>query len=160
MKPILLGALCALLLPLSAQGQPKAQAADEKPAAVIVDQVIAVVNNTVVLDSELRMRVAPMVADLSEIEDLRERKRRRTKIVAQLLDEMIHDELMIQAANEAKLEVAGKEIQNALEEIKKQNKLDDEGLKRFLEPLLFVRVDNSGFGGLSHYITLNRPRDG
>jgi parvulin-like peptidyl-prolyl isomerase len=99
---------------------------------LIVDKTVAIVNDTVILDSELRTRVTPLVADLEQIADERERQRRGEKIREQMLDEMIDEELIVQAATEAKLEVTAKEIQSALEEIKKQNNLDEEGLKRAL----------------------------
>ena len=105
---------------------------DHRSKALVVDKTVAVVNDSVILQSELRMRVAPLVADLTEITDEKERARRRNKIVEQVLDDMINEELIVQAADEAKLEVTAKEIQSALEEIKKQNKLDDDGLKRAL----------------------------
>jgi peptidyl-prolyl cis-trans isomerase SurA len=77
-------------------------------------------------------RVAPLSADLEGVSDTGERKRRKDKLKSQVLDEMVNEELIIQAANESKLEVAAKEVQNALEEIKKQNSLDDNQLAEAL----------------------------
>lgn len=138
-SPMLLAALGLILLGKgTAFGQPEkrdhrpvaSKASDSK--AFLVDRVIAVVNDEIILRSELMVRVAPLIGDLSEISDAHERDRRRGKIKEQVLDDMINEELMVQAAVEAKLEVSAREVQNALEEIKKQNKLDDAGLKQAL----------------------------
>ncbi len=138
-SPILLAAFGLILLAnATAFGQPEkrdhrsvaSKAGDGK--AFLVDRVIAVVNDDIILRSELMIRVAPLIGDLSEISDEHERDRRRAKITEQVLDDMINEELMVQAAVEAKLEVSAREVQNALEEIKKQNKLDDAGLKQAL----------------------------
>ena len=112
-------------------------AADRKTVAkpnkrVLIDRVVAIVNNAVILNSELTTRVGQMSADLSSIRDAKARTRRRQQLVGQVLDEMIGEELVVQAAIEAKLEVKPAEITAALDEIKKQNKLDDAGLARAL----------------------------
>ena len=74
----------------------------------------------------------PLLADLQNIADERERMRRQKKLKGQLLEEMISEELIVQAARESKLKVEPKETQAAVEEIKKQNNLDDEGLEQAL----------------------------
>lgn len=98
----------------------------------LVDKVVAVVNESVILSSELRMRVAPLAAELQNVSDKRERARRQSKLESGALDDMINEELIHQAAVESKLEVSAKEVQNALEEIKRQNKLDDNQLAEAL----------------------------
>jgi parvulin-like peptidyl-prolyl isomerase len=109
---------------------------DRKPVKagerLSVDRVVAVINDAVILNSEMMRRVAPLSAELEGVSDTGERKRRKDKLKSQVLDEMVNEELIIQAANESKLEVAAKEVQNALEEIKKQNTLDDNQLAEAL----------------------------
>jgi len=97
-----------------------------------VDRVVAVVNDAVILSSEMMRRVAPLSADLENVSDTAERKRRKDKLKSQVLDEMVNEELIVQAANESKIDVAAKEVQSALEEIKKQNTLDDNQLAEAL----------------------------
>lgn len=104
-----------------------------KPAArshrrQIVDRVVAVVNDAVILKSELRRRAAPLAAELDSVADRIERERRLAKLEGDVLDDMVNEELIAQAAAEAKLEVEAKEVDAALGEIKKQNKLSDEQL--------------------------------
>jgi peptidyl-prolyl cis-trans isomerase SurA len=97
-----------------------------------VDRVVAVVNDAVILHSEMMRRVAPLSSELENVSDTAERKRRKDKLKSTVLDEMINEELIVQAAAESKVEVAAKEVQNALEEIKKQNSLDDNQLAEAL----------------------------
>ena len=99
---------------------------------LVVDKVVAIVNDAIILHSELMRRVAPLTADLNEVADPRERKRRQDKLKSQVLEEMVNEELIVQAAGESKLEVSAKEVQSALEEIKKQNNLDDNQLAEAL----------------------------
>ena len=99
---------------------------------VVLDRVVAVVNDAVVLESDLYSRILPLLGDLQNIADERERARRQKKLMSQILEEMISEELIVQAAKEAKLKVERKEITAAVEEVKKQNKLDDSGLSQAL----------------------------
>jgi peptidyl-prolyl cis-trans isomerase SurA len=115
-----------------ALGQPKA--GDPDPTGVktsragkkvIVDRVVAVVNDAIILDSELQGRMLPVFADAEQITDPKERARRIQKLTTQMLDDMIDEELVVQAAEEAKIEIEPAEVNAALDEIKKQNDLDD-----------------------------------
>ena len=116
-----------------ALGQPEAVDDDKgESQGILLDRVVAVIDNAIVLQSELYTRVMPMIADLDQITDERERTRRTTQMTRQILDEMVNEELIVQAAVEAKLEVDPKEITAALDEIKTQNKLDDAGLAQAL----------------------------
>lgn len=122
----------------AALAQPTSQPASGKAAAgkqerrLILDRVVAVVQEAIILQSELETRMAPFAAELESITDPRERARRKSKLTSQMLEEMISEELIVQAAQEAKLDVEPKEIAAAVQEIKQQNKLDDEGLKQAL----------------------------
>jgi peptidyl-prolyl cis-trans isomerase SurA len=105
--------------------------ADDKPpkASVIqrvsVDRVVAIVNDAVILHSELELRIAPVRAAVMELPDLGERARRLTKLQSQLLDEMVNDELMLQAAVAAKITVEPSELQSTIDFIKERHKMDD-----------------------------------
>ncbi|WP_428269659.1 peptidylprolyl isomerase [Haliangium sp.] len=142
-----LAALVAAGLAAPAPAWAQAAAPDKTPVAkavagkdadepggdfLLLDRVAAVVNDSIVLESELKARMAPLLAGLESISDARERARRQDKLMAQMLDDMIAEELVVQAAREAKLEVGKREIDAALDEIKRQNDLDDAGLKAAL----------------------------
>ena len=104
----------------------------QKSQRFVLDRVAAVINNAVILESELHVRLLPLSGDLQKISDERERNRRRKKLLSQILEDMISEELIVQAARDAKLKVEPKEINAAIDEIKKQNNLDDSGLKQAL----------------------------
>jgi peptidyl-prolyl cis-trans isomerase SurA len=116
--------------------QPNAAPAGSKPAAsspnrgakLKVDYVVAIVNDAIILNSELEARRVPVLTEAQQIADPKERERRIAKLTSQVLDEMVNDELEVQAAEAAKIEVESSEVQAALDEIKQQNNLDDAGL--------------------------------
>jgi peptidyl-prolyl cis-trans isomerase SurA len=118
------------------KGKGKAEKADSprKPGGkkMVVERVVAVVNDAIILDSELRARMLPMMSEAEEIADLKERERRLAKIQSQALDDMVNEELIVQAAEAAKIDIDSTEVQAALDEIKSQNKLDDAGLAKVL----------------------------
>lgn len=105
---------------------------DQRANRVVIDRVIAVVNDAIVLESELAVRVLPLLADLDSVTDPREKARRQQKIAEQMLADMVNEELIVQSAVEARLDVDAKEIKAAVDEIKQQNNLDDKGLAQAL----------------------------
>jgi len=116
--------LAALLVTTSvASAQKKVAKRDRK--VYVVDRVVAVVNDSVVLASELDVRLLPLVGDVEGISDPEERRRRLDKLRGQMLDDMVNEELIVQAAVEARIEVEVADVNSALDEIKKQNKLTD-----------------------------------
>jgi parvulin-like peptidyl-prolyl isomerase len=97
-----------------------------------VEYVVAVVNDSIILNTELETRRMPTLSEAAQITDPKERERRIAKLTSQVLDEMINEELIVQAAEAAKIEVESNEVQAALDEIKQQNNLDDAGLSAAL----------------------------
>lgn len=108
--------------PPQSSGQPK----------VIAERVVAIVNDAVILESELEARELPLLGQLDNITDPAERERRLGKLRGQVLDDMVNEELIVQAGEQAKIEVESSEVQAALDEIKQQNGLDDAGLQQLL----------------------------
>lgn len=132
MGPTVVRHVCAWVFAVLAVCVAAGHARADDKSRTIVDKVVAVVNEAVILSSELRMRVAPLAAELQSVSDRRERERRHSKLESGALEDMVNEELIHQAAVESKLEVSAKEVQNALEEIKRQNKLDDNQLAEAL----------------------------
>jgi parvulin-like peptidyl-prolyl isomerase len=115
---------CAVLVPYVASAD-----APKKPAQkVVADRIAAVVDDSVILISELDQRMMPLRIDAMKIDNVDERARRLQKLALQTLDEMINDELVLHAALAAKLTVDPSEVQSTLDYIKKENKLDDQQL--------------------------------
>ena len=131
--------IALLLLVLSVGVTSVAAAGDDKKATsrnagqkIELERVVAIVNDAIILQSELDARLTPVRAEAEQITDLGERKRRLAKLASQVLDEMVNEELIVQAAAAAKIEVESSEVQAALDEIKQQNNLDDAGLAQAL----------------------------
>ena len=99
---------------------------------IIFERVVAVINDSIVLRSELEARMVPVIGEAQQIADPKERERRIDKLRGQVLDEMVNEELIVQAAEAAKIEVESTEVQAALDEIKSSNNLDDAALAQVL----------------------------
>ena len=106
--------------------------ADAHAGKRVVERVVAVVDGNIILASELEQQLAPMRAQAEQIADPKERERRIGKLHAQVLEEMIAEELIIQAAEAAKIAIDPEEVRAAIEDVKQQNKLDDAGLAQAL----------------------------
>jgi parvulin-like peptidyl-prolyl isomerase len=113
-------------------GVAHAQKSPNAGKKVQLERVVAVVNDSIILQSELDARLLPVQAQAAQIQDPVEQRRRLAKLSTQVLDEMVNEELMVQAADAAKIEVDSSEVQAALDEIKQQNNLDDAGLAQAL----------------------------
>jgi peptidyl-prolyl cis-trans isomerase SurA len=115
-----------------AQPQPREQRSPNAGKKFQIERVVAVVNDSIILQSELEARLLPLQAQAAQIADPVEQRRRLAKMSSQVLDEMVNEELMVQAAESAKVEVDSSEVQAALDEIKQSNNLDDAGLAQAL----------------------------
>jgi parvulin-like peptidyl-prolyl isomerase len=132
--------LLLALVPVVALAAPDDKA--EKPAEktkspnagkkIIFERVVAVINDSIILRSELEARMVPVIGEAQQIADPKERERRIDKLRSQVLDEMVNEELIVQAAEAAKIEVESAEVQAALDEIKSSNNLDDAALAQVL----------------------------
>lgn len=114
-----------VLVPYVAGAQAPAK---PRPTKVVADRIAAVVNDQVILVSELDQRMLPLRAEAAQIPDQAERDRRVAKLAVQVLDEMIADELVLQAGVAAKLTVDEQEVNAAIDYIKQQNKMSDDQL--------------------------------
>ena len=137
---ILLSIVFGALVPVVATAAPedKAEKPPEKTKSpnagkkIIFERVVAVINDSIVLRSELEARMVPVIGEAQQIADPKERERRIDKLRGQVLDEMVNEELIVQAAEAAKIEVESSEVQAALDEIKSSNNLDDAALAQVL----------------------------
>ncbi|MGE0547276.1 MAG: peptidylprolyl isomerase [Kofleriaceae bacterium] len=130
---VLVAVLAALLWPVTSFAAPDAKPASPNAGKkIIFERVVAVINDAIILRSELDARMIPVIGEAQQIADPRERERRIDKLRGQVLDEMVNEELIVQAASEAKIEVESSEVQAALDEIKSSNNLDDAGLAQVL----------------------------
>ena len=98
-----------------------------------MDGVIAVVNQDVVLRSELDRRVASFQESLQSVPDLAERSRRRIELTRQVLGAIIDERLFTQEAGRMGLSATDEDVDRAIVQVKSQNNLDDPGLAKALQ---------------------------
>lgn len=118
-------ALAALALFLPATGAASDEGEDGGGQALLVDRVAAIVGDDVILESDVKARAGPMLSDVEGIADADERERRRADVVERVLDQMIEEELMMQAAGQANVEISDQEIDQAIREVRSQNNLGE-----------------------------------
>lgn len=92
--------------------------------AETVDRIVAVINDSVITQSELNA-VAASASDKFNPEDKKDAKK-MADLKAGVLDAIIEQKLVKQASDKAGIEVSEKEIDNAVEEVKKQNNMPQE----------------------------------
>lgn len=119
-------------LPSRATAQSTPLADNKAKPGLVLDKVSAVVNDKIILHSDVMARFAPMIPTLDQIPDARERKRRKAKFQSDLLNELVNEELISEAAREQGLKIEQREVQASIDEIKKQNNLDDNQLAEAL----------------------------
>ena len=107
-----------LLLSGPARGQKK------QPGWVEDDRIVAVVNQDVILASEVARRVVPLSPGPG--------KPPPAGAERQVVEQMIDEALLTQEAIRARIEVPSADVDGAIQQIKQQNQLDDAGLLKAL----------------------------
>ena len=106
--------------------------AAKAPAPIVIERVLAVVGDAIVLESEVGLRAAPLVAELEEQLSPSDRQRRVRALLRQVLEELVDEELITQAAAEAELEVTAEEVDRAIDDVRRSNKMTDAQLTEAL----------------------------
>lgn len=105
---------------------------DRTANARVVERIAAVVDNEVLLASEVEERAAPFMAQIAGITDQAQRAARASAVRHEVLDRLIDDQLIFSKAKELKLNVSSEEVDRSIEGIKKDHSLSDEQLKQAL----------------------------
>ncbi len=102
--------------------------------AVIVDRIVAVVNNDVITLSELDQAAAPLYQKvLKEVQDPLERQRLIKRIRKEVLQQLINSRLVDQEVKRLHITVSDQEIEQFIQNFRKQQGLEDEqAFQRFL----------------------------
>jgi parvulin-like peptidyl-prolyl isomerase len=100
--------------------------------ARVVEKVAAVVGSNIVLASEVEEKVTPLMAEVNRMTDPNKRAARAAALRREALERLIDDELILQQATELKLSISSEQVDASIEEIKKQNNIDDEQLRQAL----------------------------
>ena len=101
-------------------------------ASKVLDRVVAVVNDDIILESEVEQFALPMLrgpVDTSTPDG----KKQWDEIKRKALDNLIESKLVQEQAVELKLQVTNEEVERAMDEVKKQNNLTDEQFKQALQ---------------------------
>lgn len=101
------------------------------PSWAVVDRIVAIVNQEVIMLSELDHWTDPLREEI-QTDDRLEKKERLQALRREVLDRLIEERLIDQEAKRAGIKVTKKEIEAALEEIKERNHLSQEELERAL----------------------------
>jgi peptidyl-prolyl cis-trans isomerase SurA len=112
---VLLAAL-ALLAPAAAR-------------AKLIERVAAVVNEDIILLSELNERLRPLLPQLQQIQDQTSRQQKLEELKRQALQVMIDEELIRQEAGKLKLTVSEKDLELAISDVMKKNNLTRDQLE-------------------------------
>jgi len=97
--------------------------------ARVVEKIAAVVNNEIVLASEVEERATPFMRQIAGITNQAERQARAEALRKEVLDRLIDDVLIEQQAREFKQTVSSEEIDRSIEGIKNDHSLTDEQLR-------------------------------
>jgi peptidyl-prolyl cis-trans isomerase SurA len=112
------------------------QAAPNRPATpagtTIVERVLVRVNGEIFTQSQLTRRQIDVVREMEGVTDAN-LEERIASITPELLVKAVDDLLLVQHARELGFTFSQEQFNSAIENIKKQNKLDDAGLKAALE---------------------------
>jgi peptidyl-prolyl cis-trans isomerase SurA len=100
--------------------------------ARLVEKVAAVVGDNIILASEVEEKAAPLLAEANRIPDPAKRSARATELRREVLDKLIDDELILQQAADLKLSISPEQVDQSIEEIKRQNNITDEQLREAL----------------------------
>jgi parvulin-like peptidyl-prolyl isomerase len=129
---IALGAL-AVVFVLSALSERSA-------SGVIVERVVAVVNDDVILLSEVNERVRPFLKKIMRIRDEKAQERALRRVQRQQLGQLIEEKLILAEAARRKLKVSDAEVNRAIQSVMKQNDVSYEELMEALEAQGFSRA--------------------
>ena len=123
-----LGALVATMLLVFA-ATAKASAATE-----VIDRIVAVVNEDIILLSELQDRMKPYVQRIHQQGfDLEKERKMLFQVREDMLNRLVDEKLTDQEIKRKDIKVDDDQIDSTIENIKKANAFTDEDLRRFLE---------------------------
>jgi len=96
-----------------------------------VDRIVAVVNQEIITLSEVEKLISPLVAEIREGSPL-ERRGRINELSRMALEKLIEEKLIDQEAKKSGIKVAAKEVDGAIEEIRRRNSITQEDLEKVL----------------------------
>lgn len=132
----------ALALALLFAAQPEAEAA-------VVERIVAVIGDKAILLSDLRKRSEPGLVQIYQtVPPGAQRNAAISQLYRAILDRLVDEELELRAAQQSKITVSAREIDEALERVAKQNKLT--------VPALLIEAQRGGLDERSYRDELRR----
>lgn len=108
-------------------------------AAEVIEHVAAVVNDQIVLLSDLRRRAAPFLEQaLTGANSQNERVSRVKQLYKRLLRQLVDEELIEQASRKAHVSVTGSEVDQAIDNVRRQNQLSEDAFWQAVRAQGFV----------------------
>lgn len=102
-------------------------------SAQVVDRVVAVVNGELITLFDLNEKLKPFLERFQGRQIKNEDKKDILKLKKDVLDKMIEDILLRQQADEYGIEVSDMEVDNRIRQVKAQNGIDEQELKKKLK---------------------------
>jgi peptidyl-prolyl cis-trans isomerase SurA len=101
---------------------------------VVVDRVVAVIEDEVITLRELETKAEPFLAQLSKYPDKEQRQTKAKEIMRQVLDNEIAEKIVAREieANKDRLGVTDKDVDRTIDEVLKMNHIDRDGLQATL----------------------------
>jgi peptidyl-prolyl cis-trans isomerase SurA len=128
MRQLYVAILIAVCLPVLTTS------ASATAAAELIDRIVAVVNEDIILLSELNERMAPYVQRIRQQGfELDEERRMLFKIREEMINRMVDEKLTDQEIKRYDIQVDETDIDNTIERMKVANAFTDEDLRRFLQ---------------------------
>jgi peptidyl-prolyl cis-trans isomerase SurA len=99
----------------------------------IVDRVVAVVNDEVILLSDLNVMLNPFISRLGEYQYSQQQQEQLAyRLREEILNQLINEKLTDQQIKKHGIEISKKEVDNSIEQMKQANRLTDEDLRSAL----------------------------
>jgi peptidyl-prolyl cis-trans isomerase SurA len=139
---------CALVASTRALAQEDGAAAQPPAGSDIIERIVAVVNDDAVFLSELRARSVPYLDRVMSAPSQAERIERREALYAEVLGQLIDEQLIEQAAEELEIRVTSTDVERAIATVRRQNNLD--------EPAFWQAVRAQGYSEAGYRADLQR----
>ncbi len=97
----------------------------------VVDRVVAVVNQEIIMFSEVEKWSRSFQEEIQS-EDRLERRERIQEVFRKVLEKLIEEKLIDQEAKKSGIKVTSKEIEGSIEELRRQNAVDQENFEKLL----------------------------
>ncbi|MCA9581759.1 MAG: SurA N-terminal domain-containing protein [Myxococcales bacterium] len=91
----------------------------------VIERVAAVINDEAIFLSELRRRAVPFLPQVMSSGSSPEKEARLQQLYRELLDRMVDEELLQQAARRMKIRVTRQEVEQAIRNMRSQSGLDE-----------------------------------